>query len=1464
MRFKAVSFLNSFYTILIVALAEMTSFNFAETLFLLIQITILFAIVLCLHQLCRRQSAAFRHTVLSLGLLVLPLVLLMQLSQPMFHISVPQRWASTGNVASDDAKAVSSSPSTGGGLTGDFGTGVEFGNQANAPENPVQRVTNQTQSDRLETLHKDHSLSRGANVPVGKFEANAAQDEWAVFDADPLEMEPIPIVAAPSAKPVVAAKATISGADMLGMLSRLMLIVWAFGVTLFGLRLAVSWWVSVAKSRKTSLPSDQQQSRFDRLAPRLDQSGVQVRIAAQPDQMPICTGFWKSNIILPLESEGWNDGQLKSVLNHELAHAIRGDAWVNLVAQVQRAVLWFHPLGVMVNNRLRQECELACDDWAIGEGVSAGDYAKTLLDIASRFRAGRLSLCHPMAARCSSLDGRIQSIMKKTGPRDPMNARQKSTWLVGFVLLGVMVSSVWVDVTGAEQVADFQRAVAVSENASVVTPTALSDSEATEVDSVGDFSEVKPRINLDNGGVVKAVNLGNWLLLEPWLLDITDEAFPDQSSILKLLNQRFGEAKTEQLLTAYRQNWITRSDLQAARDLGFNAVRLPFDCGLMEDPTHPGSLRNDAFRWLDHAVDLCEQVGLAVILDLHGAPGGQSLDGPSGDASSNRLWTDETARDRTVLLWQKIASHYADNQAVIAYDVINEPFGDFDQDLRESMLDLFSRLYVAIRKEDPDTLIYAPATLDGFAFYGNPAEKGWKHVGFTQHAYPGLFDGRPVAVRSHDMFLKHWVDPVDRLVDELDVPFLLGEYNVVFDDAGGAALTAWYAQEYERREWSTAIWTLKRLLRDPSPDVNSWSLLTNSVGVNIDVRADSYEELIAKISQIGEMSWHSDPKFSKALNGKSQAWQWPGRDPWQSLEIETDVAGSSIIRGQHWILQAAGRDIFRKRDRFHFRCRPAEDDFQATARVLWIDETSPWAKAGWMIRADQSADAAHLMVHTTPDGKVMICGRDSRGEDSWQEVVGVGGLPVHLGIKRQGNRVLMAWTDAGGHSKKKVFHPAFLTDAKSPLVGMAVCSLAPGIRTSVGLDQVAFKSFRSDGSAANFDAWQTKPTNLVSAPADAASSSATADGSAAGNADEWKTVAVTNASFEDKGESDDLALGWNRWGDWINRETGWSPVHQGDAIIGYHHYRIESDADSGLWKNIKVQPNQPTKFRIRANADIDGNASFAESVELRLEVPGKDGTPVSIASETFEAGKLATGDQWSTLEVSATPESSVVRLIVRVTPASGEKQRGGSLKFDSAEVVQQASRNAAAGTASSTSSAKASTPKIGATSVLQNGSFEQQTDDAIAGWSQWGGWFGRQDGWTPVRDGQAILAYEHYQVSGSDNSGVWQDIQTSKGTTVKFTVHANVDKGQSGNHLPKQVELKLESPLPDGKTVTLAKKTFEASHLADGDKWSLLSVEGTALSEKVRCLIIVDPSDQQEQRDGALKFDQASVELLVE
>lgn len=1358
-----------------------------ETLFIssLVRVTAMLAVVLIAHRLIAARSAALRHRLLTLGLLALPMVVAAALVPPWISLRKPATWTEPKAIT-ETAKSPLTAPES---LN-------EFFTADSLPQNETgirPSIPTQTASSN----HADHQPL--AMTPLASSQSNHRVVESAAT------VEPIP--------------AGEHGWSWQFVLA----IVWISGTLFCFARIVAAWWLARGQFHRARPASDMEVRRFGALVPRFAEANVDFRIAQSSGQMPVCMNLLSrdSVIVLPMESSDWSDIRTKAVINHELAHAIRGDMWTNLVAEMQRAVLWFHPLVGMLNRQLRRDAEIACDDWALAQGVSPSDYAKTLLDLAARLGSRSLVWSAPMAARASMLDRRIESVLSNTARSGGFTKRDAMCFVALTSFFALTATSAWVQLIAAPPVA-------------------------------AKVAEVSGEVRSDTPPppTVTAVNLGNWLLLEPWLLDIGDDELPDQSSLMTLLVNRFGQDRTDQLMDTYRQHWITLSDLQAARSLGFNAVRLPFDCGLLESSERPGELRDDAFRWLDHAVSLCDQAGLGVILDLHGAPGGQSLDGPSGDASSNRLWTDDDARDRTVWLWRRIANHYKSNDAVIAYDVVNEPYGDFQQDLRESMLDLFARLYDSIRQVDTRTLIYAPATLDGFAFYGNPADRGWKHVGFTQHAYPGLFDGRPVAVRSHDMFLKHWVEPVDRMVDELNVPFLLGEYNVVFEDAGGAALTAWYAQEYHRRGWSTAIWTLKRLVREPSPEVDSWSLLTNDVGMSVDPRSDSFEELHATFQRIGQVKWNAHQRFADAIEGHSAGWQWTGRDPWRELNIDGDISSPSIVRGGNWVIEAAGRDIFGKQDRFHFRCRSGTDDFQAAGRVLWIDETSPWAKAGWMIRADASPDAAHLTIHATPDGQVMVCGRDQAGGDSWQQVVGLGSLPVRLGIQRAGDEVLFAWNDSNGKSKRKSFMPAFLKDNPNTLVGIAVCSLAPGIKTTVGLDQVTFESFRVSSPSADLTDWQTPVTMLVSTDAVGGTPTTQSDSS------DWTSVNVANASFESKADDggDDMAAGWNRWGDWMNRETGWMPVRTGSAIIGYHHFRIESDADSGLWQNVPVTANAPLRFRLQANADLGNSGSPAKSVELRIETPGNDGTPVVVASQSYLTGDIKTGDDWSTLEVTGTPSSGVARLIIRVVPAEGaDVRRDGSLKFDDVEVSQK--------TNAIISPSKQSSSKV----TLNNGSFEQPGNEGeAAGWSRWGSSLNRQDQWTPVRDGNAIVAYEHYQTAGGDSSGIWQDLVTPKGAKVKFTVHANVDLGKPGGQPPRHVELKLESPQPDGKTVTLAKKTFEAKLLAQGDEWSRLSIDATTLTNQVRCLIIVAPSEQEDGRDGALKFDAADISVTVQ
>lgn len=160
---------------------------------------------------------------------------------------------------------------------------------------------------------------------------------------------------------------------------------------------------------------------------------------------------------------------------------------------------------------------------------------------------------------------------------------------------------------------------------------------------------------------------------------------------------------------------------------------------------------------------------------------------------------------------------------------------------------------------------------------------------------------------------------------------------------------------------------------------------------------------------------------------------------------------------------------------------------------------------------------------------------------------------------------------------------------------------------------------------------------------------------------------LVNPSFENKGPQDDQAEGWLRWGDWMNRESGWTPVKDGGCIIGYHHWQIEKPDNSGLYQDMKVEAGKNYTFSIYANSDKPTDASKnAESVELRIEST-VNGTQATVASKTYSLADIASGTDWSKLEISAVAPNDTLRVLIVVNP-SKEGPRGGALKFDAASL----------------------------------------------------------------------------------------------------------------------------------------------------------------------------------------------------
>jgi hypothetical protein len=136
-----------------------------------------------------------------------------------------------------------------------------------------------------------------------------------------------------------------------------------------------------------------------------------------------------------------------------------------------------------------------------------------------------------------------------------------------------------------------------------------------------------------------------------------------------------------------------------------NHVRLPINWRVVMDER--GALIESGFELIDRLIGWCRTNELWVVLDLHGAPGGQT--GTHIDDSSHgrpELFTDDRYRELAIELWRALAYRYRDETTVAAFDLLNEPLPDeYQHSHADRLRDLYIDLTAAIREIDSNHAI---------------------------------------------------------------------------------------------------------------------------------------------------------------------------------------------------------------------------------------------------------------------------------------------------------------------------------------------------------------------------------------------------------------------------------------------------------------------------------------------------------------------------------------------------------------------------------------------------------------------------------------------------------------------------------------------------------------------------------------------------------------------------------------
>ena len=167
-------------------------------------------------------------------------------------------------------------------------------------------------------------------------------------------------------------------------------------------------------------------------------SGIDVRTADV--QTPLLCGVLRPAILLPDAASQWTEEQRRMVLTHELAHFRQRDHWTNLLAQLVRAALWFHPVVWWLASRLSREQELACDEAVVSTGVSPHDYAAFLLEIARSLSSRDMFCCAMAGSGARSLKQRFANLLD-TRPR-PALSRRLAASLALFAAVATMLAVV--------------------------------------------------------------------------------------------------------------------------------------------------------------------------------------------------------------------------------------------------------------------------------------------------------------------------------------------------------------------------------------------------------------------------------------------------------------------------------------------------------------------------------------------------------------------------------------------------------------------------------------------------------------------------------------------------------------------------------------------------------------------------------------------------------------------------------------------------------------------------------------------------------------------------------------------------------------------------------------------------------------------------------------------------------------
>ena len=166
---------------------------------------------------------------------------------------------------------------------------------------------------------------------------------------------------------------------------------------------------------------------------------------------------------------------------------------------------------------------------------------------------------------------------------------------------------------------------------------------------------------------IKGVNLGNWLVLEKWMLPELFEGTGAEDEVW--LNRKMNSAELKEKMKEHRDTFITEQDFAFIKEQGIWLLRIPVPYFIFGDrPPFNGCV-----EYLDKAFDWAEKYGLQILIDLHTVPGSQNGYDNGGLTGVCKWCKNPEEAEFALTVLERLAKRYGQREGLYGIEVLNEP-----------------------------------------------------------------------------------------------------------------------------------------------------------------------------------------------------------------------------------------------------------------------------------------------------------------------------------------------------------------------------------------------------------------------------------------------------------------------------------------------------------------------------------------------------------------------------------------------------------------------------------------------------------------------------------------------------------------------------------------------------------------------------------------------------------------------